>query len=539
MHRHTKKCILLDIEEKAVKTGNSNKSHPFSSQIPTCNRARERKRSTTMAHRHHYTEQSTMSQEDVWPKHRSTTSNIEHHPRSSKATTYFTWSTSHYSSHATHKGASECPSHGEPAKSQTPDSMRRALIATGVYRNTGIVPYDTPNACASENLEEPATASYYRGNPEDNVEEMPCTHEEDSNATQSTIPIPACLEQRWKAILPSEWRLAKSPVAEGSVEGNEQRGALLDLPTNTLPISQARHREDEGRLTPRSGPTVIHSPVTESQPTALQDSGHNADDDTPDNQDQASVASRELMPPPPVPPRRPDCDSSMEPTSSEEQDCAPWSTSNTTRLPETPGQLAQSGHPEWGLEPALHSPDKVSWIPQAMVSNTANLERDRSLSRLSTRSPLYESQYDNGEVSRTTHNTPPPVTCQVESMAEYIRRIESEVEDRNFLDAYADQNAMELMDFQPSSRSAGNEQNGALLHQPSLSNELRNDIPSFIATDDFDLPTLNSNAPCRLHEEPQVRGVNAPTATPVEEVDFDAHDLEMSMFWRANQFSYI
>jgi len=369
-------------------------------------------------------------------------------------------------------------------------------------------------------------------------------HEECSNTTRTTTPMPVCLEQRWKAILPHEWRLSKLPEAEGLATDKEQKSEAPDMASYTLPARQGIQQDDRVRLTSGSGVKDNRNPVTETHPTTLQVSCQTMDDDMLDNQDQASITSRELMPPPPIPPRQQNREPFVHSTDCEREKGISQDSLTTTRQLETFVQMAhyeQPQKPEREQEPGPPSLDAISWIPQAMTSNIANLERDRSLSRLSTRSPLYESQCRDKEIQGVAHSSLPPLTRQTESMADFITRIENEVGDGKFLDIYADQESMELMEYQQNSLNVGNRHHDAQVYQPAALNELQHNILSpFDAKDELGLPkAFETNFPSHRYEESATSGMDVSVITPVEGPNIEVDGLEMSMFWRPNQFSHI
>ncbi|TGJ85231.1 hypothetical protein E0Z10_g3567 [Xylaria hypoxylon] len=491
-------------------------------------------------------------------------------------TTYFTWSSSQHSPQARNYPVSTRPESVEPAKSATPEDIREALAITGVYKNTGIHSYNVSNdrqEHASEALGEssPIRSSVVgqRAAYEGRIlatDHKPKMKPRCSNDTRATVAQLTHIEKRWNTILPPKWRLRRASEPEVSPVDKQQEDVVLDgsrsagLPSRQEMAQQARvkpmreippahhtyHYGDRGSNT--NTRYTIKSPVSVSaERDRIEDHAVSAD------QDRATIASRDAMPPPPIPPVR--FDSLHTPKPQPEHDFSSSIRIETARPLETHVQVPNCEQPEimdsynatgqrcelGGVsEKVISRLDSLSWIPQAVTSNIVSYDRDKTLSRLSMRSPIYHNQTEEINSQGASHLTLSPTAHMNESMADFIARIESELDESTSLDEYYQPESIrEDREFSLDSVSTYDMQN----RQLTALDGIQVDCPRLPidAIDDFEFEDVFETGE-NLHDykelETSVR--DRPTTMPTEgqRDDFDEF-LEMSRFWRPNRFSHL
>ncbi|KAI1183830.1 hypothetical protein F5B17DRAFT_443131 [Nemania serpens] len=517
---------------------------------------------------HH--QHSSISQEHSCSLPTVTPSNPIHGSGLSR-TTYITWSSSQPSPKAGRDLVDTQPRSIEPPSLTTPENIRRALIATGVYENTGIHSYDVSSYRQKLGRKSSGELTSTPGSIVDHVDtcEAQVSAEDQGSKMKSlfcsdvkdTATLLSRQEERWNTILPPEWRVRGLSDVEMSSTGRQQNDKVTGIPENVEPPSRQKIAQ-EARFNPlraaqRAHCHVDHKSDTNSPSTAVSlvpvppEPERIADQDEPADQDRDTIASRDAMPPPPLPPTRSNYShlTNREPGN----DTSSPMRLGTTRPLDTHVPVPNYEHPqpmdpdtvtekphevggEYGrVNPALNS---VSWTPQIMTLNPAISERDALASRLSTRSPIYEAQDQQNNSRRDLHLNPQTRTPMAESMADFIARIESEIEESTYLDEYCQS--------EPIAQSQGNS-----LGPETSANDTYNRQPIASGGPQIDYGQLPSHTPDpRFRAASQTghtyHGYEGPagclkegSATMVSEILKDNIDefVEMSNFWRPNRFS--
>ncbi|KAI1330051.1 hypothetical protein F5Y16DRAFT_416149 [Xylariaceae sp. FL0255] len=513
----------------------------------------------------HQDDQDSESQQRVHQGHVNSLSsydptNAHGRPAPSKATTYFTWSSSHYDTQEAQLCTDENTKAGGSTRSDTPESLRRVMVATGVYKDTKISPYDNPapmenrtsgahGRTSSENRSSHTTASAHS-----KLDVNPNTMNEDKSLFGD-------LRERWDTILPHQWK------TQQSIEPARIRDGELEVvrPPPKNPSAEAVDHQDPKSMT-RGSPTSkgprLHDHWSHEESSVDPNDDHasprgtilsrntNATNrDNLDDQDRVSITSRELMPPPPIP----------QPGKTHPTDLAsarlghdmsttvlsktvnPHGTTNgfvqiqclppSERCSSSLSALKTStlaGRQSSGL-------GTVSWIPRMSTPVTPSPLRDGNLSRLESRPPIYVKP----DEKKGSHDALGPSTLltdgATESMADFIARIEGEVERQESWD----------LDEESSFPSDGQRRSDSscelLFEEPPTSN---GSVEGYLA------PAEEINSHHRLY--PTAMNPCVPTAAgrhgsflsntheslTVDDFGGTPEDfLEMSRFWRPNQFS--
>ncbi|KAI0818114.1 hypothetical protein GGR55DRAFT_673945 [Xylaria sp. FL0064] len=390
----------------------------------------------------------------------TTYSGPEYRPSSSKAT-YFTWSSSQHSP--------KCRSYlmdtpleiTKSTRSSTPEGAREALATTGVYVSTGGRSYNNSNGPRKHVLQatsEPSSTCSSIVDQRDAHDRRELaihygvkTKPRCANDTRAIMARLARLEDRWNTILPPEWKLQRPSEDEISPVSKQpdDMAAVKKLEIVELPSRQEigeRSRVKPVRQYSRAHQTC-HDEDSDSTPKSPMPI---MDDSAPADEDQITITSRDAMPPPPVPPPRVSSLRSTDPKS--ECDIVDSSIPiETARLQEPRLQVSNLEHPEFmnpyeavgeryktiqqskQVIPTLSS---VSWIPQAVTSGAASCERHECCSRLSMRSSIYENQGKEMNPNTTLRSTSSPLAHTSETMAEFIARIESELNEPTYSNEY-------------------------------------------------------------------------------------------------------
>ncbi|GAW18172.1 hypothetical protein ANO14919_076460 [Xylariales sp. No.14919] len=496
-----------------------------------------------------------------------TPSGPEHRPASSK-TTYLTWSSSQYSPKARRCLVGTGLEPIEPARSVTPEDVRAALAFTGVYKNTGIHPYvsDDQQDRSLGALGESPTRNSITGQGSTYKGRISATHHKSkvkpkcANDTRATVAQLAHLEERWNTILPPEWRLQRPSKLEAFPIDRQQ--VILDVPTSagqpsrqtiaqqaqvesTREISPARHACDHGNSV--SNTTGHH--ITKSPALVPLERERTVEDVASTDQKRATIASRDAMPPPPIPPPRFNSLYTTQPRAGHELSTF----IETARLSRNNAQLPSCEQPEMmdsykatgqrcelgGVsEKVISNLDSVSWIPQAATSNVISNDRGQTLSRLSIKSPIYDFHSKERNIQGPSHLIPPPTSHLNENMTDFIARIESELDESAFLDEYHQpESSREDWGFSPDSTNTYDMQNRRL----TASDGIRVDRPRLPVgvMDDLEFGgVFETNKNPYEYEELAASVRDNPTAMPTDGQggDFDEF-LEMSNFWRPNRFA--
>ncbi|KAI0199179.1 hypothetical protein F4808DRAFT_471866 [Astrocystis sublimbata] len=467
-------------------------------------------------------------------------------PSSDGNTTYFTWSTSHHSPQPRHKEWTQSRS-VESARSETPETIRKAMVATGVYNNSGIgaldIEFESRN-CVSEMRGNSSSAnSNAPQRAEVREDEDSILHPTSPDRTGAISPYLTQLSARWNTILPPEWRIQKASEPEVTFEKQQPVIVPSDMTAQTLlpidrqeMIDQARIKPQRGNQQDRHAYSARNQGTETSQYLAPQNLLHVPPREieqipnhtTSAGQGRTTVSSTDAMPPPPIPPTRSDhsgasilkpeanVDASRPLASSNEPRDKPDNCQNP-QVMDTNRRVGQPRESSREPERMISTLDSASWIPQAVTSNITSYEREMTLSRLSMRSPLYEvsplyglqDEDENPKVHSAPPPPPPPPTHRTESMADFILRIESEMEEPTALDELpvcSQMDGGQLIIDNPDFDLAGIVGSNGMYHE----------CDDFVAPIE-DITTASS------------------AAGPIDDVD---ESLEMSSFWRPNRFAY-
>lgn len=503
-----------------------------------------------------------------------TPSNPIHGSRSSR-TTYITWSTSQPSPKAGKDLVDTQSRSIEPPSSTTPENVRRALIATRVYENTGILPYDVPSCRQKLGRKSSGELTSTRGSIVDHVdtcEAQVLTEDQGSKMrsmglsdAKDMVGLLSHQQERWNTILPPEWRLRGLLDVEVSATDKQENNEVTDklagvaVPGRQEIAQEARfNRMRESPRAQRTRHHIDHNPDTDSRSTAESPELVPPEPERivyqakPTDQDRDTIASRDAMPPPPLPSTR--SNHSFLTNREPGDDTSSSICLGATRPVDTHVQVPNYEHPhamdiytttekphESGREherviPAL---DSVSWIPQAMTPSIATYERDKALSRLCTRSLIYETQGEEKGPRGDLHLTPQPRMQIAESMADFITRIESEIEESTYLDEYCQSEP--INENHGNSPDPDTNPNDTCNRQLIASDPSRIDycqLPNHIPDPGFKAASQTGHS---FHEYGGLAGcLEERSATMTSEILKDDIDefLEMSNFWRPNRFSH-
>lgn len=384
----------------------------------------------------------------------------------SKTITYLTWSSSPTSPHGEVLDGAQPSSPAPPSDwTTTPDSIRRALVATGIYRDTGIHPYDdaskgelgyehavrrvdhSKNDKASEH-DDNSQQQESNGLPGSTLHARALTTDdkqdptEDHQSQHENVTIPSILEVKYKR------GERQTQHDEHSYQKSHSSGRV-DYPEDTrkipLPSDRRPRLERSLRIGCTDKPQTLQNPDPMGQELGV--SYESLALSLEDHVSHASHGSREAMPPPPLPLERghlsavartsPEIVSNIEKQLSRDditgaffqqphmdnQQCLPEL--GTVRT-DSASSVRRSGQSR-NIGETLCSLETASWIPHAKTPSTAYTERQNGFSRLSMRSPLYQSQLDVNASSRSPRDKSPRVKLQ-ESMTEFITRIERDMQ---------------------------------------------------------------------------------------------------------------
>ncbi|KAI1414837.1 hypothetical protein F5Y13DRAFT_178691 [Hypoxylon sp. FL1857] len=491
---------------------------------------------------------------------------------SGKSTAYFTWSSSRHSPQPSRKKNGSASDVSNSVWTTTPEPIRRDLIATGIYRNTGVPLYD-------DHLTEQTMAR----TTETKMPDIRCAELEDNvrNAHKELMGLQK-VRYRDQGIMTDDPTKCLEPPRDVQATREHQEPApnLQDQPNTQKPhVPQEIDRQQivkdirlkliersDSRQPVQASNVLSTEVIAMHQSPRLGDPGvdRNLERQTQETTDQASMTSREAMPPPSVPNGR-HSSIAMARTNVGEtvlpRPSAPTSNIATEALEEphtvscnedgqsTRAQLdnynqtTSSSQSIMTNDHTLLSSNTASWIPRRTPST--RLMGSRSIpSRPSMKSPFYVDQYEGKPGASSCRRD--LVGSQVpESMAEFIARIESESQfqspprDHNILDSESGigEAALDYASFGTS----------LLQEQSSACNWKEKACPPLAPDPHLPYPNSGGSRVVQQYEgefyietqHPEYE-VGIPRALP--EVmqpfeDFEEERSEMSNFWRPNQFS--
>ncbi|KAI1177600.1 hypothetical protein F4777DRAFT_199855 [Nemania sp. FL0916] len=393
--------------------------------------------------------------------------NLDRCTVSGRTTTYLTWSSSPRPPEHGKTLVETRPKSAESARSITPENIQRALIATGVHDYNCV-----HGSGASEDQQNRGLGSQVEFSPMRKTtaspintctgrvqaaDEEPETHSKSSSDARSMLAAMTRLKERWNTILPAEWRLRVSSEVDVPQQENQQKRDSTDTPTdvglaNRQEVAQEarmkpirRYRQEQGASshTDRDSHTNQRDLTPNSVPVSVE-TGQTVDRAASSDQDRTKLASRDAMPPPPLPPYR---FNSLH-LSNQEQEVDPGAMP-CTKPPDSPVdthfqvfglelerpqvvdtyEANQEQHQPDGSPEMIPTVDPTPWIPYTTTTDIVSYERDQTRSRLSMRSPIYENQCMEEDTWHILSPKRSPTQRVTESMADFITRIESEIED--------------------------------------------------------------------------------------------------------------
>ncbi|KAI1498873.1 hypothetical protein F5X99DRAFT_392068 [Biscogniauxia marginata] len=363
-------------------------------------------------------------------------SGSERRQASSKATSYFTWSSSHQSPRQLRHDTETGSYFSDSTKTVTPEPVKKALVATGVYKDTGIYPYDDSTSkqkedtahCISTSEHNPSLVSHHDWSQQESSAPPAIDSRAEVTVTDDNLK---ALEQRWNAILPPEWRPGavsrdvlptekyqandlleekdpQFPQDSKHVDPKDIAGMVRIEPSRT----NTQNYDSKSSNTQVSGTDPNHNTEnTVSTPLRLR---QNVNDQIPGSQDRTSQTSREAMPPPPLPIR---INNTMDKntvsnigfTHNSARNCAKMDgTEDKSRaslgntpvehvqdLDDSRNASASSPRPNTDTERTNSSLGLLSWIPQTRTPSIVNDERCNILSRMSMGTPIYQGLKEN------------------------------------------------------------------------------------------------------------------------------------------------
>ncbi|KAH9909224.1 hypothetical protein F4778DRAFT_220634 [Xylariomycetidae sp. FL2044] len=488
----------------------------------------------------------------------------------SRATTYFTWSSSHQSPQARRsaKVADSCFS--DSARTVTPESIREAMIATGIYRGTDIFPYDAvrnvqttkpPNYVkqASSKKQLPDTDSNQESSP---GEKSRVLYQDQAVMTENTMLNGAqyfSTNHPYETMPQQSNTRAVKDVPQGHTYdpiSSEPASPIIDrkqiaqeahLPHSLKRTSGFNHISQEAGIGSTLVPT--QSNVGPS-PTGLTGDRNSQ---MPESGDRDSIASRDMMPPPPLPaPRTTTAEHSkyiQDPKSDLTCTLAP----KATPCPLASGQAmagtnttpAPSLGPGRTTERAISSLDLASWLPQSRTPSIVGSGRTSTFS-IHLQSPIYVAQPEGRYQDSDAAGAQPSGSCENESMADFIARIEDEVErETSEMDYFSDQKPTERSQRMLNSSDSGGQPEYELVPSRPAVHEETLQVPRRFQNQQYnpedsslDTRSLEGMLPRAFVGYHGAGGdITDSHITAAEE--FQDERLEMSKFWRPNRFSQL
>lgn len=454
-------------------------------------------------------------------------------------TTYFTWSSSRHSPENNKKvdrlslneSGSEWPT--------TPESIRRDIIATGIYRSTGISPYDEDSIpdrrlgrAAQRNahwIDPTGPGDYDKSIQAETSETKKVKYRDQAMMTDSP--------SRHLKVLPDE-----QVMGDGQSSGSHG-GTVRQTPCNS-PVDRQQIVNDT-RLRPKDNGSLRQDTIKSPSVRAVElTTAHSSSpfSERRKNQprgvqsekaiDQASINSREAMPPPPIPYNGRDTLSSKDGIqASHSINCNDGSLNTPERAESHSTPTSSELNSTFGRK--LPSLDAVSWIPQRTPSSTMTKSRHAS-SRPIVNSPIYIDQLKGDPVLGTSQKKPISQSQgfeNIEDMAEFIARIETESKLQEITRDYDNAGLEPALDeaapdyFQSNPRL-------------SISSEEVEANPGLTSiTGDSRTHSLPEEEISEAHyPQYDIGGLNTPQEGLRQVDDFDEERAQMSAFWRPNQF---
>lgn len=504
---------------------------------------------------------------------------------SDRNTSYFTWSSSRHSPYTNRREGRSSPDVSDSIWSTTPEPIRKDLIATGIYRDTGIPLYDDSLTEHGMERETTKTKNHTSGSTEsEDIRRFnrptEVKYRDQAIMTDNTVNR---LEQHRRKSSTSEprskQRLESTSHNVHTMEDHQASKSPKD-PSPKAPRSaqemDRQHIVREARLGPPRGvsprynvqsPSILCAQSIESYPEPKPvGTGTNRSHERQrqETSDPASVASRDAMPPPPIPHGRTGSIATtrddVEVGTSTQNDSSTNMATEVLRAPHVVNGNSdtQSAHgPAKSCDPAtssfettsntdqtLSSLDTLTWIPQRTPS--ARMIESRSIpSRPSMKSPIYgdplEERLRGCSYQRDLTSKP----HSSESMGEFIARIESESELQSPSHEYGVPGSESGFDgAEPGTSHFDTE----LLHeQPSVSYARENVLPRpasdfYLSYANLGDSVIDQEDEGELYAEAQysqyaVDGAREFSGATQPFEDFEEERSEMSSFWRPNQFS--
>ena len=350
----------------------------------------------------------------------------------SKPTTYFTWSSSR-ASPVVRESVDTRPRSSSSASewTTTPTSVRRALIDTGVYRDTGIHPYDESSTNKGRKNPE-IGGSDYHGESHESQQQKPCPQARVSYCDQAVMTddrqsVTGNVPHKRGNIFTTSDTARKDGESQAPQDAYSYRHSLSPggLDCNKYPE------------TPR---TPIHRDPRPSNPESMEADQTAA----PNSVGRISQTSRDIMPPPPLPLHKNSTSvhnlsshNAFQNVNEEQIDGKAGgahshksSMESQQGLPvsEVSGSVSiQSSKPVTEAEKTLDPINAASWIPQVNTPSGSRVQRERNLSRIAMRSPIYQSQLDGQSYNDVIYKEKQSQVSQ-DSMAEFIAMIEREIQ---------------------------------------------------------------------------------------------------------------
>ncbi|KAK7952028.1 uncharacterized protein PG986_007756 [Apiospora aurea] len=367
--------------------------------------------------------------------------------RDSKPGTYFSWSTSPPRSPIRTNGSTSQYSSGmNDRRTTTPETVRRALVDSGIFRGTGIAAYDQDYVSANSKAtaDEDRSGTESRGN-----EDTPS--EDDMGRHEIVKRLEVLLPPAWRVDhgqtdqdLPSKQRLPEDdpgPVRDPAEKRQYLRSTTEDSRKDAAKSAKIKLRNErlaQGDTDSRRDPQCRSRPSENAN-------RHTACLAGSANDDQLSITSRDLMPPPPLPHNlsRPWLSDTEKRTTATGPDTKYYPTSKElsaaarviaqhANINENVGSKFLDGagrdtltgrSSQYGITPL----QTASWVAPSPKLPTPSLTTDTTISRLSSTPPC--------DIHHPVGKGPFSTTSQVrlaqpqESIAEFIARIEREADD--------------------------------------------------------------------------------------------------------------